>query len=66
MKNTVKLERARINLSQQDLASRVSVSRQTIHSIESGKFAPSCVLAIKIAQVFRLPVEELFVLEDDD
>jgi putative transcriptional regulator len=66
MKNNVKLERARINLSQQDLAFMVQVSRQTIHSIESGKFAPSCTLAIKIARVFRLPVEELFVVEDDD
>lgn len=66
MKNNVKLERARINLSQQDLAAKVSVSRQTIHSIESGKFAPSCVLAIKIARVFRLPAEELFILEEHD
>jgi putative transcriptional regulator len=66
MKNTVKLERARINLSQQDLAERANVSRQTIHSIESGKFMPSCILAIKIARVFKLPVEELFILEESD
>jgi len=66
MKNTVKLERARINLSQQDLAEKAQVSRQTIHSIESGKFMPSCKLAIKIAKVFKMPVEELFVLEDDE
>ena len=66
MTNTLKLERARINLSQQDLAERVNVSRQTIHSIESGKFMPSYVLAIKIARVLNMPVEELFVLEEND
>ncbi len=66
MTNTLKLERARINLSQQDLAEKVNVSRQTIHSIESGKFMPSYVLAIKIARVLNIPVEELFVLEEND
>lgn len=66
MKNTVKLERVRIGLSQQDLAEKAQVSRQTIHSIESGKFMPSCILAIKIAKIFKLMVEELFVLEQDD
>jgi len=66
MTNTVKLERARINLSQQDLAERVQVSRQTIHSIESGKFMPSYILAIKIARVLSMPVEELFVVGDKD
>ncbi|RZA00643.1 MAG: transcriptional regulator [Sphingobacteriaceae bacterium] len=66
MTNTVKLERARINLSQQDLAERVQVSRQTIHSIESGKFMPSYILAIKIARVFDISPEELFVLEEGD
>ena len=66
MTNTVKLERTRINLSQQDLAEQVQVSRQTIHSIESGKFMPSYVLAIKIARVLNMPVEELFVVEEKD
>jgi len=66
MKNIVKLERARINLAQQDLAELTNVSRQTIHSIESGKFLPSCVLAMKIAKVFNLRVEDVFVLEEKD
>jgi len=66
MRNTVKLERARINLSQQELAERVQVSRQTIHSIESGKFMPSYILAIKIARVLSVSVQELFVVEDKD
>ena len=66
MKNIVKLERARINLAQQDLAELTNVSRQTIHSIESGKFLPSCVLAMKIAKIFNLRVEDVFVLEEKD
>jgi putative transcriptional regulator len=66
MTNTLKLERTRINLSQQDLAEQVKVSRQTIHSIESGKFMPSYVLAIKIARALNIPVEELFVVEEKD
>jgi putative transcriptional regulator len=64
MTNTVKLERARISLSQQDLAERVQVSRQTIHSIESGKFMLSYILAIKIARILNMPVEELFVVKE--
>jgi len=66
MTNTVKLERTRINLSQQDLAERVQVSRQTIHSIESGKFMPSYILAIKIARALNMPVEGLFVVDEND
>lgn len=66
MTNTVKLEGARINLSQQELADRVRVSRQTIHSIESGKFMPSYILAIKIARALNVPVEELFIVEEKD
>lgn len=66
MKNFIKIERARHNLTQQDLADRVSVSRQTINSIEAGKYVPSTVLALKIARVFVLPLEEVFELEDGD
>lgn len=66
MKNLVKVERAKINLAQQELAERVNVFRQTIHSIESGKFLPSCVLAIKIARVFNLKVENVFIMEETD
>ena len=66
MINTVKLERTRINLSQQELAERVRVSRQSIHSIESGKFMPCYVLAIKFARVLNIPVEDLFVVEEND
>jgi putative transcriptional regulator len=66
MKNFLKVERARKNISQAELASRVNVSRLTIHSIETGKFNPSVQLALKIARYFEVKVEELFILEDQD
>ena len=66
MKNTIKVERARNNMTQQDLAERVNVSRQTINSIEAGKYVPSTVLSLKIAKVFVVPIEELFELEEGD
>lgn len=66
MKNLIKLERARINLTQAELAEKVNVSRQTINSIEIGKYVPSTVLAFKIASVFNKPVDDLFSLEDTD
>jgi putative transcriptional regulator len=66
MKNALKVERAKLDLTQQDLADRVGVSRQTINSIEAGKYVPSTVLAIKIAQVFEATVNEIFQLEEGD
>ncbi len=66
MKNSIKIERARHNFTQGDLAEKVGVSRQTINSIETKKYIPSTVLALKIAKVFQIPFEELFQLEDDD
>jgi putative transcriptional regulator len=53
-------------MTQQELADKVGVSRQTINAIESGKFVPSTVLALKIAHTFEKPVEEIFSLEDED
>jgi len=66
LKNTIKVERARKGLTQTELADRVGVTRLTIHSIETGKFKPSVMLALKIAACFGVPVETLFELEDDD
>lgn len=66
MKNTLRLERAKLKLTQEVLASKVNVSRQTIYAIETGKFLPSCLLALKIAAVCDQRVEEVFFLEDDD
>ncbi len=66
MKNTVKVERAIKNITQEDLAKQVAVSRQTINAIESKKYVPSTVLALKIARYFDKPVDSIFQLEDDD
>ncbi|RAI91556.1 putative transcriptional regulator [Algoriphagus yeomjeoni] len=66
MKNTIKIERARHNMTQQDLAEKVSVSRQTINSIEAGKYVPSTVLSLKISKVFGIGLEEIFELEEGD
>ncbi|MBX2924535.1 MAG: helix-turn-helix transcriptional regulator [Chitinophagaceae bacterium] len=66
MKNTIRVERAILNITQADLAERVKVSRQTINAIESNKYVPSTVLALKIAKVFQKRVDEIFILEDTD
>ncbi len=66
MKNYIKIERARHNLTQGDLAEKVGVSRQTINSIETKKYIPSAVLALKIAKIFNMPLDSLFELEDHD
>ncbi|MFD1141393.1 helix-turn-helix transcriptional regulator [Larkinella insperata] len=66
MKNRIKIGRAERDLSQADLAERIGVSRQTINSIETGRYVPSTILALKLAQVFEKPVEELFQLEEMD
>ncbi|AKA34905.1 helix-turn-helix transcriptional regulator [Flagellimonas lutaonensis] len=65
MKNLVKVERARLNLTQAELAEKLGVSRQTIHAIEKNKFNPSVVLAIKMARLFNLSVEELFFIDEE-
>jgi putative transcriptional regulator len=66
MKNTIKVERARHDLTQADLAEKVDVTRQTINAIEAAKYVPSAVLAFKIARVFGKSAEEIFELEDGD
>lgn len=66
MKNRLKVARAEANLSQADLADRIGVSRQTINSIETGRYVPSTVLALKLAAVFAKSVETLFSLEEAD
>ena len=66
MKNTIRVERAIKNMTQADLAEAIGVSRQTINTIESNKYVPSTVLALKIAKVFNKPLEEIFILEEGD
>ena len=66
MKNTLKVQRAIKNITQQELAQAIGVSRQTINSIESGKYVPSTLLALKLARYFDKSVEEIFTLEDGE
>ena len=66
MNNKIRVARAEVRMTQQQLADAVDVSRQTINAIESGKFVPSTVLALKIAQNFGKAVEEIFQLEEGD
>ncbi len=66
MKNTIRIERAIKNITQDDLAKIIGVSRQTINALESGKYVPSTVLALKIARYFEKNVQDIFELEEND
>lgn len=66
MKNNIRVERAVINITQEELANRIGVSRQTINAMEANKYVPSTVLALKIAKVFDKKVEDIFILEKND
>ena len=64
MKNRIRVARAEVRMTQQQLAEAVGVSRQTVNAIESGQFVPSTLLALKIARLFGKSVEELFSLDE--
>jgi putative transcriptional regulator len=66
MKNDIKVQRVILNLTQQELAEKIGVSRQTINALEAGKYIPSTVLALKLSRLFDKPVNEIFELEADD
>jgi putative transcriptional regulator len=66
MKNTIRVERAIHQMTQAELANQIQVSRQTINAMESNKYVPSTILALKIARLFGKKVEEIFVLEEND
>lgn len=63
MKNRIKVLRAERDMTQEELADKVQVSRQTINAIETGKFDPSLSLAFRISRLFEMPIENIF---DDD
>ena len=65
MKNRLKVLRAERDWSQADLADRLAVSRQTVNSIETGKYDPSLPLAIRIGRLFGQPVEQIFTLDSE-
>lgn len=66
MKNSIKVERAKKNITQADLAKMAKVSRQTINAMELGKYVPSTVLALRLASIFDVEVCDIFTLEDSD
>jgi len=66
MKNTIKVERAILDLTQDELAKKIGVSRQTINSIEANRYVPSTVLALKMSKVFSKPVNMFFQLTKED
>lgn len=66
MQNTIRIERAILDISQEELAGQIGVSRQTINSIEKNRYVPSTILALRISDVFGKTVNELFVLEEPD
>lgn len=66
MKNNIRVERAILDITQEDLARKINVSRQTIHAIENGKYVPSTLLALKISHFFKKTVDDIFILEESD
>jgi putative transcriptional regulator len=66
VKNKLKVLRAERGWSQEELGKRVGVSRQAINAIERGKYDPSLPLAFKLADIFNLPIEEIFIREDSE
>lgn len=61
--NRVQSARTNLGMTQEDLADRIGVSRQTIIAIEKGNYTPSVLLALKLARFFRVPVEKLFTIK---
>lgn len=66
MQNNIAKFRKEKGLSQQELADAIAVSRKTISTVETGRFIPSVIIALKIAAQFKLSVEQLFTLDDHD
>ncbi|MBU5451073.1 helix-turn-helix transcriptional regulator [Acetivibrio sp. MSJd-27] len=66
MKNKLEAIRKQQGLRQEELAAALAVSRQTISSLENGRYNPSLILAMKIARFFGLTVEEIFIYEEEE
>jgi len=66
LENRIHVLRAERRMSQSDLANEIGVSRKTISTIEVGRFIPSTVIALKIARYFKVPVEEIFMLAEEE
>ena len=66
MKNSIKVERAKMNITQAQLAELAKVSRQTVNAMELGKYVPSTVLSLRLATIFGTEISQIFQLEDSD
>lgn len=66
MKNKLKVERAIKDITQEELAKQIGVTRQAINSIELGKYVPSTILALKLSRYFNKSVNEIFFIEEGD
>jgi len=66
MKNNIKVERAKKDITQARLAELAQVSRQTINAMEKGRYVPSTALALKLASIFETKIEDFFQLEEED
>lgn len=66
MKNRLEEIRKQNKVTQEELATALEVSRQTIGSLENGRYNPSIILAFKIAKYFDMPIEEIFIYEEED
>jgi Predicted transcriptional regulators len=66
VKNKLKIERAILDITQDELAKKIGVSRQTISSIEKNRYVPSTVLALRLSLLFNKPVNDFFELEDKE
>ncbi len=64
LQNTIKVERARHNMTQAELALKVGVSRKTINTIETGRFVPTVITAFRIASAFELTIEDIFEITE--
>ena len=66
MKNKIKIYRAMHDMTQEELADHLRVTRRTINSVEGGKYNPSIEVAFRMAKLFNVPVEELFSLDEEE
>jgi len=66
MKNQLKIERAILDLTQEELANKIGVSRQTISSIEKNRYVPSTVLSLRLSNLFKKPVNDFFELDENE
>ena len=65
IKNRIREYRARYDMKQEDLAARVGVRRETIGNLENGRYNPSILLAFKLSRYFGVPIEEIFIYEEE-